>query len=200
MGYFRRITHKWGLTDIDLFASSINTKLKCVCSWKRDPEATFIDAFTISWNFKNYISFQKINIRTNLQAIAIKIHRPRNKEITICNIYVNPDTILEKMALKQLIDQLPSPFIFLGDLNAHNPMWGSQNTNQKGNVIEQILMENNSIGIINDGQATRFDSHSGNKTCIDLTIVHTSIIQETYWQTYDDLCNSDHYPIIIKTQ
>lgn len=46
--YFRTITHRWGPTDIDLFASSI-TKLKYFCSWKRDPEASFTDAFTISW-------------------------------------------------------------------------------------------------------------------------------------------------------
>lgn len=35
--------------DIDLFASQINKKCKRYCSWKRDPGAMWVDAFTINW-------------------------------------------------------------------------------------------------------------------------------------------------------
>lgn len=52
---FNLIVKKWGLPDIDLFASRINAKVEKFCSWKRDPEALAIDAFTISW--KGYFFF-----------------------------------------------------------------------------------------------------------------------------------------------
>ena len=46
---FNKIIEKWGLPEIDLFTSRINAKVKKFCSWKRNPEAFLIDAFTISW-------------------------------------------------------------------------------------------------------------------------------------------------------
>ncbi|CAB0038777.1 unnamed protein product, partial [Trichogramma brassicae] len=46
---FKRVVHIFGTPDIDLFASRVNSKCKRYCSWYRDPDAEFIDAFTISW-------------------------------------------------------------------------------------------------------------------------------------------------------
>ncbi|XP_044586107.1 uncharacterized protein LOC123266143 [Cotesia glomerata] len=45
---FQKIVNKWGTPLIDLFASRNNTKAKWFCSWKRDPEALYIDAFTVN--------------------------------------------------------------------------------------------------------------------------------------------------------
>jgi len=44
---FSTITKVFGLPDIDLFANAINKQLKNYVSWKPDPEALAIDAFTI---------------------------------------------------------------------------------------------------------------------------------------------------------
>uniref|UniRef100_A0ABD2WYL6 Uncharacterized protein n=1 Tax=Trichogramma kaykai TaxID=54128 RepID=A0ABD2WYL6_9HYME len=46
---FKRVVHIFGTPNIDLFASRVNWKCKRYCSWYRDPDAKFIDAFTISW-------------------------------------------------------------------------------------------------------------------------------------------------------
>ena len=47
---FDKISDNFGPFDIDLFASRLNTKCKEYCSWKPDPNAKFIDAFSACWN------------------------------------------------------------------------------------------------------------------------------------------------------
>ena len=51
---FKNITNIFGIPEIDIFASRKNTQLPRFVSWLPDPEAEFIDAFSISWRF-NYI-------------------------------------------------------------------------------------------------------------------------------------------------
>ena len=43
--------------DIDLFASRHSNQCNCFVSWFPDPEASFVDAFTISWNNQKFYSF-----------------------------------------------------------------------------------------------------------------------------------------------
>ena len=47
---YQTIIDKWGTPDIDLFASRLNNKVDKYVSWKPDPFAMHIDAFTLSWN------------------------------------------------------------------------------------------------------------------------------------------------------
>ena len=55
-GVFDTLASMWGKPDIDLFASRINNKVPVYVSWKPDPSAVHINAFTMSWSSKlNYI-------------------------------------------------------------------------------------------------------------------------------------------------
>ena len=47
---FHSIVDKFGCPIIDTFASYLNKKLPTYYSWKSDPEASHVDAFTISWH------------------------------------------------------------------------------------------------------------------------------------------------------
>ncbi|XP_068990421.1 uncharacterized protein [Neodiprion pinetum] len=47
---FKSVTRKFGVPEIDLFASNENKKCAIYCSWDRDPKALAIDAFTVNWN------------------------------------------------------------------------------------------------------------------------------------------------------
>ena len=47
---FQAIVNKLGQPDIDLFASRLNAQLETYVSWKRDPKAKYIDAFSIVWS------------------------------------------------------------------------------------------------------------------------------------------------------
>jgi len=43
--------------ETDLFASRLNRQFPIYCSFRPDPGASCIDAFTISWTEKNFILF-----------------------------------------------------------------------------------------------------------------------------------------------
>lgn len=54
---FLDITNAFGVPDIDLFASRSNAKCKKYVSWRADPYAFCIDAFTIKWNDYFFYAF-----------------------------------------------------------------------------------------------------------------------------------------------
>ena len=56
---------------------------------------------------------RKIDLQTELQATAVSI--TLDKEITICSVYIPPAFSLNSQHLDSLLQQLPSPYIILGD-------------------------------------------------------------------------------------
>ena len=70
---------------------------------------------------KNDIPFTEINLVTNFQAIAFQFFLPL--KLTICTIYIHEKDNLSLGNLENLIEQLPKPFILVGDFNSHNTLW-----------------------------------------------------------------------------
>lgn len=140
------------------------------------------------------INYTPINLNTNFQAIAVQLNLHR--KITICSIYIPPVPTFNftEHDLQELIKQLPSPFILTGDFNSHSTLWHDKNTDQRGKIIENILIKNN-INLLDErGQTFRrgtLESHP------DLTLVSPELCTEFSWDMYEDLCSSDHVPIII---
>jgi endonuclease/exonuclease/phosphatase family metal-dependent hydrolase len=64
------------------------------------------------------ISHSYVNLNTDLQAVAVRI--TLDKTITLCSVYIPPNSSLSLTQLKHLDDQLPTPFIIMGDFNGHN--------------------------------------------------------------------------------
>jgi endonuclease/exonuclease/phosphatase family metal-dependent hydrolase len=64
-----------------------------------------------------------------------------DKTITFCSVYIPPNSALGLAQLKNLADQLPTPFIIMGDFNGHNPLWGSKITTDKGKKLEDFLSQ-----------------------------------------------------------
>lgn len=57
---FSKINNLWGPLELDLFASRLNRQLDKYVAWRRDPEATYIDAFSLSWTDKSIYVFPPI--------------------------------------------------------------------------------------------------------------------------------------------
>ncbi|KAE9525443.1 hypothetical protein AGLY_014243 [Aphis glycines] len=74
-------------------------------------------------------------------------------------------------------------------------MWGCNDTDQRGRIIEKILDNNNSINILNNGQATRISTSTGNLSAIDLSLSSATITPHLEWNTMPELSSSDHFPI-----
>lgn len=54
---FQKIVDNFGQPSIDLFASMCNAKCPVYVSWKNDPDAWAVDAFTISWSNVLFYAF-----------------------------------------------------------------------------------------------------------------------------------------------
>jgi hypothetical protein len=85
----------------------------------------------------------------------------------------------------------------MGDFNGHNPLWGSDKLTDKGKKLEDFANQNN-LCILNDGLNTYL--HPGNGTCtsIDISLTDPTLACDLSWTVHDDLCGSDHFPILIE--
>lgn len=54
---YSRLISKFGVPEIDLFASRINTKCNKFVSWFNDPDAYAVDAFTLNWESFYFYAF-----------------------------------------------------------------------------------------------------------------------------------------------
>jgi len=97
-----------------------------------------------------------------------------------------------------LIQQLPVPYILLGDFNAHHSLWGCSSQNSKGNLIENLLL-NHPLTILNNKQHTYIHPATGSSSAIDLTFVTPSLSLNYSWKPLDDLHGSDHLPILLSS-
>lgn len=48
------------------------------------------------------------------------------RTVSICSLYISPHDQIEQDKPEDLIKYLSKPFIFLGDFNSHNTIWGSK--------------------------------------------------------------------------
>ena len=98
--------------------------------------------------------------------------------------------------LTELIQQLPSPCMIMGDFNAHNPLLGSDKVTNKDKTVEDAL-SNHTLCNLNYGSNTYLHSSNGSYSSIDLTIVDPSLLIDLHWSVHDDLCGSYHFPVIF---
>ena len=89
------------------------------CSANNERAAGGVSIFINSNSSQSHIP-----LNTNLQAVAVSI--TLHRVITLSSIYIPPSSRLSAKDLDDLVPQLPSPFILLGDFNGHNILWGSK--------------------------------------------------------------------------
>ncbi|GFV81577.1 RNA-directed DNA polymerase from mobile element jockey [Trichonephila clavipes] len=133
-------------------------------------------------------------LHTSLQAVAVRIHS--TSLITACCLYLPPNTVIHQHDLNNLVDQLPAPFIILGDFNGHSTLWGSAKTNPRGRQIEQVLSDH-CLCLLNHGEPTYFHEPTRSFHTIDLAICSPSLLPHLNLSVEKDLYNSDHFPVIL---
>ena len=138
------------------------------------------------------IQHSVVHLNTSMQAVAVSILL--DKKITVCSVYIPPNLSYSTLDLQLLINELPTPFLLLGDFNAHNPLWGSQALDNKGKAIEDLI-DSNDIALFNDGSMTFHNIHTNYFSALDLSISSSSIHLDFNWTVNSDLNGSDHFPI-----
>ena len=143
---------------------------------------------------KNNIPAKEIQIQSNLQTISVQIEYPC--KITICNIYL-PEFDWNINDLTNITSQLPTPYLIIGDFNAHNPVWGSNRIDTRGRIVEQFIDEINAV-LLNTGEGTYLNSRSSNFSCIDLSMCSPTLAVRLHWNVPKEHLFTDHHPICIE--
>ena len=138
--------------------------------------------------------FSEVHLNTPLQVVAARV--TLNKVVTFCSIYLPPSDHIAKTDLINLIEQLPSPFVLLGDFNGYSPVWGNESYNSRGQMLEDLFSEMD-LCILNDGSSTYIHPATGSTSALDLSICGPSLVLDYEWNIHEDLCGSDHFPVIL---
>lgn len=149
----------------------------------------------VSIFIKKCIPHSEVTLTTSLQATAaiVSLHRP----ITICSVYLPPSNNIDANELNTLLQQLPSPVLLLGDFNAHSPLWGCRSLDSRGKSCEEFI-NNHNLCLLNSKLPTYHHPATGSRTSIDLSICDPTLMLDLSWNVHDDLCGSDHFPIIVE--
>ena len=198
-------------TELNLMVKTLNVNVLCLQETKLNTNHDFsIKGFSgyhhINENnqiacggtsifVRNSLLHKRVQLNTKLQASAVRV--TFQKPITICSLYLPPNLNPSLNTLKNLIQQLPPPFVLVGDFNAHNPLWGSATTNTKGKIIEDLILQLD-LCLFNDISPTHVNPSNLETSSIDLSICSSNILPDFAWSVLDDLHGSDHYPIILK--
>ena len=95
-----------------------------------------------------------------------------------------------------MIKSFSSRYLVLADFNGHNHLWGANQENERGKVVEKVIDSHNLI-LLNDSVHTRFDSYHQTSSLLDLTICHPSVYMDVACEVLSDRLGSDHHPVII---
>ena len=139
----------------------------------------------------------QIKLTTNLQAVAIRV--TLHKVMTICSVYLPPNKKTSRKQIEDLVSQLPTPYIIVGDFNGHNPLWGCNDINDTGQILEDLISVNN-ICLMNNKKSTYLHPATGNYSSLDLSLCHPSVFLDYSWDIHDDQCGSDHFQIVSKNE
>ena len=143
---------------------------------------------------RNDVAHSSLSINTELEAVAVQVNTSR--VYTICSLYISPAKEYSSQDLVNLCNQLPHPFLILGDLNGRHHFWGDVVTNRKGELIKSFI-ENMDLTVLNNDKPTHFHVQTGSFSCIDLSVASPSAFLDFEWDVLDDLFSSDHFPIVI---
>ncbi|GFT42958.1 putative RNA-directed DNA polymerase from transposon X-element [Trichonephila clavipes] len=135
-----------------------------------------------------------LSLHTSLQAVAVRIHS--TSLFTVCCLYLPPNVVIRQQDLNDLVDQLPAPFVILGDFNGHSTLWGSVKTNHRGRQIEQVLSDH-CLCLLNHEEPTHFHEPTRSFHTLDLAICSPSLLPILNFSVEKDLYNSDHFPVVL---
>ena len=147
---------------------------------------------------KNNIASYQIDLQTDLQAVAISMKS--NIRITVCSLYLPPEDNVTSEDLIQLAKQLPKPYLILGDLNGHHPMWyDPRNINDRGNEIVKFI-EKAELALLDKNKMTHIWKVDKTKSHVDISICTPELLTLLDWDVYEEPLNSDHLPITITSK
>ncbi|GBM14721.1 hypothetical protein AVEN_130589-1, partial [Araneus ventricosus] len=175
-------------------ASNIPLKLRGYNCVRKDTDTGSHSSGGVCILTSNLYPSTPLTLHTTLQAVAVQVHT--RALVTVCCIYLPPHDVITQQQLNNLVDQVPKPFLLLGDFNGHSALWGSDSTNSRGRQIEQFI-SNNCLCLLNNDEKTYFHEPTRSFHSLDLAICSPDLLPLLNFEVGDDLHNSDHFPLIV---
>lgn len=121
---FSQIKYELGDPEIDLFASRINHKCKKYVSWRKDPFAFQIDAFTITWKNFFFYAFPPFSI---ISRVLKKIKKDAATGILIVPFWPTQPwyPIFNEMLIEQPLKFKPDIKLLLSTNRKPHLLWRS---------------------------------------------------------------------------
>ena len=142
------------------------------------------------------VPFVTLQLRSPLQAVGVKVFLGRF--YSLCSLYLPPGAPVDRRDLHDLVHELPSPFLLLGDFNGRHPLWDDGASTPRG-VLLASFIEDEELEILNTGEVTHFHSQTGTFTSIDLSLCSSNCLLDFRWSVLPDLYGSDHFPILLES-
>lgn len=142
----------------------------------------------------NGIDYEEIDTGTTLEAVIVKIGAPLN--ISIANVYFPPREDITPSDIELLINCTTEPILFVGDINAHHPLWGSVHSDRRGDMMEEVFAQHDLV-MLNSGETTYISHATGNESCIDVACCSSALAGLLEWNIVEDTHGSDHHPATI---
>ena len=123
--YYDLVIRDFGLPEIDLFASHLNSKCHVFASWHPDPESTYVDAFTISWSNKYFFAFPPFCL---LPRVLRKIRTDKARGIVVAPVWTSQPwyPLYMSMTSSTILNLGPCPdMIFCPLTNRAHPLSSS---------------------------------------------------------------------------
>lgn len=108
--------------------------------------------------------------------MKVSLHRI----VSIGFLCIPPHDQIEQDKMENLIKQLPKLFIFLRDFNSHDIIWGFNETNKKGKIMEKFIIDNE-LCLLNDRAKTNIYPATGSLSEIDLDMCDPAISLNFTW-------------------
>lgn len=116
---FSSIVRAFGKPEIDLFATRVNAKCKIFCSWFKDPEGSYVDAFTINWTKNYFYAFPPIAL---LPRVLQKIIAEKSVGIVVIPFWTSQPwfPIFESLLIDEPIVLKPNKNLLLSPCRTKN--------------------------------------------------------------------------------
>lgn len=134
-------------------------------------------------------------LQTPLEAVAARVVL-LDKLVTICSLYIPPHHHLQKQEFQSLVDELPEPYLVLGDFNAHSGLWGDSRCDARGRLIEQFVFSSGAC-LLNRKEPTYYNLANNTYSSTDLSITSPSLLPLLNWKVIGHPYGSDHFPIVL---
>lgn len=140
---------------------------------------------------RDTLNYTEIAGPPGIECIVVKIKTVSNY-LTIANVYLPPNQTFDKSSIKDLFQPKT---VIVGDLNSKSKLWGSEHSDSRGRLIEDLL-EETGYCVVNDGQPT-YTHFDGSRSHLDICLVSDTLAARVTWLTLNNTMGSDHQPTVV---